>query len=148
MMGFISKLFGGNKSEKDVKLIEPVVIKINEFFASYQSLTNDQLRAKTVEFKQRISQHLTEIDADIARLKQEAEAMPVSEMQNRDAAYQEIDKLVKDRDTKIEEVLKEILPEAFAVVKETAHRFKDNAELISTATDLDRDFSINKQYIR
>src|ERR1700712_1195579 len=128
MMGFISKLFGGNKSEKDVKLIEPMVVKINEFYASYQSLTNDQLRAKTVEFKDRIKKHLTEIDADIARLKQEAEAMPVAEMQNRDVAYQEIDKLIKDRDKKIEEALKELLPEAFAVVKETAHRFKDNAE--------------------
>ncbi len=94
-MGFISKLFGGNKSEKDVKLIEPVVVKINEFYASCQSLTNDQLRAKTVEFKDRIKKHLAEIDADIARLKQEAEAMPVAEMQNRDVAYQEIDKLIK-----------------------------------------------------
>src|SRR6195952_5196506 len=148
MMGFISKLFGGNKSEKDVKLIEPVVIKINEFFASYQSLTNDQLRAKTVEFKQRISQHLTEIDADIARLKQEAEAMPVSEMQNRDAAYQEIDTLVKERDKKIEEVLKEILPEAFAVVKETAHRFKDNTSITAAATELDKILSTKKDYIR
>ena len=103
MMGFISKLFGGNKSEKDVKLIEPVVTRINEFFAAYQTLTNDELRAKTIDFKDRIKQHLSDIDADIARLKQEAEEMPVSEMQNRDVAYQEIDKLVKDRDTKIEE---------------------------------------------
>src|SRR5664279_1526966 len=106
MMGFISKLFGGNKSEKDVKLIEPVVVKINEFYASYQSLTNDQLRSKTTEFKERIKQHLTEIDADIAKLKQEAEDMPVAEMQNRDVAYQQIDKLIKDRDKKIEEILK------------------------------------------
>src|SRR5450432_4414836 len=148
MMGFISKLFGGNKSEKDVKLIEPVVVKINEFYASYQSLTNDQLRSKTTEFKERIKQHLTEIDADIAKLKQEAEDMPVAEMQNRDVAYQQIDKLIKERDKKIEEVLKEILPEAFAVVKETAHRFKENTEIISAATDLDKNLSVKKEYIR
>src|SRR5450432_1709727 len=148
MMGFISKLFGGNKSEKDVKLIEPVVVKINEFYASYQSLTNDQLRSKTTEFKERIKQHLTEIDADIAKLKQEAEDMPVAEMQNRDVAYQQIDKLIKERDKKIEEVLKEILPEAFAVVKETAHRFKENTEIISAATDLDKAFAAKKDYIR
>jgi len=147
-MGFISKLFGGNKSEKDVKLIEPVVVKINQFYASYQSLTNDQLRAKTAEFKDRIKQHLTDTDAEIARLKRDAEAMPVSEMQNRDVAYQEIDKLIKDRDKKIEEILKEILPEAFAVVKETAHRFKENTEIAAAATELDRTLSIKKEYIR
>ena len=147
-MGFISKLFGGNKSEKDVKLIQPVVVQINEFYAAYQSLTNDQLRAKTAEFKNRIKQHLTAIDADIARLKQEAEAMPVAEMQNRDVAYQEIDKLVKDRDKKIEEVLKDILPEAFAVVKETAHRFKENTEISATATELDKTLAVKKEYIR
>ena len=148
MMGFISKLFGGNKSEKDVKLIEPVVVKINQFYADYQSLTNDQLRAKTAGFKDRIKQHLAETDAEIARLKQEAEALPVAEMQSRDTAYQEIDKLVKERDKKIEEILKEILPEAFAVVKETAHRFKDNTEVIVTATELDKELSVKKDYIR
>ena len=148
MMGFISKLFGGNKSEKDVKLIEPVVVKINQFFASYQTLTNDQLRAKTVEFKERIKQYLTDIDAAIARLKQEAEDLPPAEMQGRDAAYQEIDTLIKDRDKKIEEVLKEILPEAFAVVKETARRFKENTEIVATATELDKTLSIKKDYIR
>ena len=65
MLGFISKLFGGNKSEKDVKQIRPVVGQINEFFQQYQSISNDELRNKTVEFRSRISQHLTEIDATI-----------------------------------------------------------------------------------
>jgi preprotein translocase subunit SecA len=119
-MGFLSKLFGGNKSEKDVKLITPVVAKINEYFASYQSLSNDALRAKTTEFKERIKKHLEPIDATIAKQKEDAEALPASEMQQRDVAYREIDKLVKDRDKEIEVVLKEILPEAFAVVKESA----------------------------
>ncbi len=148
MMGFISKLFGGNKSEKDVKLVEPVVAQINQFFTTYQSISNDQLRAKTTEFKQRIQDHLSEIDQEIARLKVEAENMPAEEMQNRDASYQAIDQLIKDRDKKIEEILKEILPEAFAVVKETARRFKDNAEMMAAATDLDRTLSIRKPYIR
>ncbi|MFT3936632.1 MAG: preprotein translocase subunit SecA [Chitinophagaceae bacterium] len=148
MMGFISKLFGGNKSEKDVKQIEPVVAKINQVYASYQSLTNDQLRAKTAEFKSRIQEYLAETDAEISKLKQEAEAMPVSEMQNRDVAYQEIDKLVKERDKKTEEILKEILPEAFAVVKDAARRFKENTEIVSTATELDRNLSVKKDYIR
>ena len=148
MIGFISKLFGGNKSEKDVKQIEPLVGKINQYFASYQSISNDELRGKTAEFKERIKQHLSAIDAEIAKLKEDAEAMSVDEMQNRDIAYQQIDKLIKDRDKQIEEVLKEILPEAFAVVKETARRFKENNEIIAAATDLDKDLSVKKGYVR
>ena len=65
----------------------------------------------------------------------------------KDAIYKEVDKLKKDRDKKIEEALDEILPEAFAVVKETARRFKENTELVSTATELDRDLSVKKDYV-
>ncbi len=148
MIGFISKLFGGNKSEKDVKQIEPLVVKINQSFAAYQSLSNDELRGKTVTFKDRIKQHLSAIDAEIAKLKEDAEAMAVDEMQNRDLAYQQVDKLIKDRDKQIEEVLNEILPEAFAVVKETSRRFKENKEIVATATQQDRDLSVTKGYVR
>ena len=145
MLKLLNKLFGGNKSEKDVKKIEPVVGIINNFFAEYQTLSNDELRNKTNEFKQRIQVHLTEIDAAIIAKQQEAEALPESEMQGKDALYKECDALKKDRNKKIEEILKEILPEAFAVVKETAHRFKENTEIISKATELDRSLSISKQ---
>ena len=65
MIGFLSKIFGGNKSEKDVKLITPQVGKINEFFIAYQSLSNDELRNKTVEFRERIKEYLSEIDTQI-----------------------------------------------------------------------------------
>jgi preprotein translocase subunit SecA len=148
MLGFFSKLFGGNKSEKDVKQLEPIIAKIKQFSDSIQSLSNDQLRNKTVEFKQRIKDYLKNIDAEIAGLKQDAEALPVHDMMGRDVAYQQIDKLIKDRDKQIEEVLKEIAPEAFAVVKETARRFKDNTEVVSTATELDKHFSVKKPHIR
>jgi preprotein translocase subunit SecA len=148
MLGFFTKLFGGSKSEKDVKQIAPVVGKINQYFEAYQSLSNDQLRHKTLEFKARIKEHLNEIDTEISNQKQAAEALPVSEMMGRDAAYQQIDKLIKERDKQIEEILKEIAPEAFAVVKETARRFKENTELVATATELDKTFSIKKDHIR
>ena len=147
MLGFISKIFGGSKSEKDVKKIEPYVAKINDFFAAYQSLSNDQLRNKTQEFRQRIKEHLTEIDAEIAQKNTTAEELPFNDLLGKDAIYQEVDKLKKDRDKKIEEALEQILPEAFAVIKETARRFKENTELISTATQLDRDLSVKKDYI-
>ncbi|MBS1512530.1 MAG: preprotein translocase subunit SecA [Bacteroidetes bacterium] len=147
MLGIISKLFGGSKSEKDVKKISPQVEKINQYFTQYQSLSNDELRNKTAEFKQRIAAHLTAIDQNITAKKEAAEALPVSEISQRDVIYKEIDELKKKRDTQIEEILEEILPEAFAVVKETGRRFRDNETLISTATDLDRDLAVKKDHI-
>lgn len=147
MLGFISKIFGGSKSEKDVKKIEPYISKINGFFAAYQSLSNDQLRHKTQEFRQRIKEHLAEIDAEIAQKNTAAEELPFNDLLGKDTIYQEVDKLKKDRDKKIEEALEQILPEAFAVIKETARRFKENTEIIATATQLDRDLSVKKDYI-
>jgi preprotein translocase subunit SecA len=147
MLGFISKLFGGSKSEKDVKKIEPYVAKINHFFNLYQSLNNDELRNKTQEFRQRIKEHLKEIDAEIAERNAAAEALPFNDLLGKDAIYQEVDKLKKERDKKIEEALEAILPEAFAAVKETARRFKENTEIIATATQLDRDLSVKRDYV-
>ncbi len=147
MIGFISKMFGGSKSDKDIKVIQPLVDKINEFYTGYQSISNDELRAKTNEFKERISQHLESIDGAIANQQQEAEALPLTDMAGRDAAYQLIDKLKHDRDDQIEVILKEILPEAFAVVKETAHRFSSNTELVAAATDLDKQLSVKKSHV-
>jgi preprotein translocase subunit SecA len=147
MIGFISKLFGGNKSDKDVKKIQPIVQKVSEHFAGYDSLSNDQLRQKTQEFRQRIQAHLTSTDEAITSKNKQAEELPFNDLMGKDAIYQEVDKLKKDRDKKIEEVLEEILPEAFAVIKETARRFKENTEIISTATQLDRELSVKKEYI-
>jgi preprotein translocase subunit SecA len=147
MLGFISKIFGGSKSEKDVKKIEPYVGKINQFFASYQSLSNDELRNKTQEFRARIKEHLAEIDGEIAAKNAAAEALPFNDLMGKDAIYQEVDKLKKGRDKEIEVILEKILPEAFAVVKETSRRFKENENIIATATQLDRDLSVKKNYI-
>src|ERR1019366_8140070 len=137
-----------NKSEKDVAKILPYVEKINQFYQQYQSLTNDELRNKTQEFKQRIKEHLKEIDGEIASKQKEADELPAEEIHAKDAIYQSVDILKKERDKQIETALDAILPEAFAVVKETAHRFKENTELVSTATELDRDLSVRKDYVR
>src|SRR6476659_10814834 len=148
MAGLFSSLFGGRKSEKDVKKITPLVADVNQHFASFQSITNDQLRNKTQIFRQRIKDHLKEIDEQIESKKNAAEQLPESDIQGRDAIYREADDLKKDRDKKIEEALDDILPEAFAVVKETARRFKENTEIVATATELDRDLSVEKEYVR
>jgi len=148
MLKFISKLFGSSKSEKDVQQIMPIIQKISQYYEQYQQLSNDELRNKTQEFRQRIKAHLVSIDEQIEAKKQEAENLPENEIHKRDIIYQEVDKLKKERDKKIEEILAEIQPEAFAVVKETARRFKENTELVSAATPLDRELSVKKDYIR
>ncbi|KIC90697.1 preprotein translocase subunit SecA [Flavihumibacter solisilvae] len=147
MLGLIQKLFGGSKSEKDVKSVQPTVAKISEYFAAYQSLTNDELRNKSYEFKQRIQQHLTSINGEIAELAAAAEALPFSDFTGKEAIYVEVDKLKKKRNEQIEEILKEIAPEAFAVVKETGRRFKENPVVTATATELDRQLAVKKDYI-
>jgi len=148
MLGFFSKFFGGSKSEKDVKKITPIVGKVNEYFASYQNLTNDELRNKTNEFRQRIKTHLTGIENEIAEANKKAEELPFNDLLGKDAIYQQVDKLKKERDKQVEEALEEILPEAFAVVKETARRFTNNTEIVATATQLDRDLSVKKDYVK
>ena len=87
-MSFFSKLFGGSKSEKDVKKIQPLVGEINNHFASFQSLTNDQLRNKTTEFRQRIKAHLTAIDNEISSANKRAEDLQFNDLLGKDAIYQ------------------------------------------------------------
>lgn len=148
MIGILSKLFGGSKSDKDVKKIQPVIAEINRFFNEFQSLSNDELRSKTAQFRQRIQAHLVDIDKEIADKKAEAEIENADDIQARETVYNDVDKLVKKRDEQIEEILRTILPEAFAVVKETARRFKENEELVATATELDREFAAVKDNVR
>ena len=141
MFGFLSKMFGGNKSERDVKQIMPYVTKINEYFAQYQSLSNDELRANSSKFRVRIAEALKEVDEEIALQKSEAEGLPPEQIGERDAIYRQIDELVKQRDQQLEKALLELLPEAFATMKEAARRFKENTTLESMATDLDRELA-------
>ena len=143
----LSKLFGGNKYEKDIRAIEPLVAQTNEHFARLSSLTNDQLRGKTNEFRQRIADHLSDIDKEINSIRQEAESLDVEMVDEKDELYRRVDELIKDRDKSLEVILLELLPEAFAVVKETARRFSEHTEVRSTATDLDRDLSVNKDFV-
>jgi preprotein translocase subunit SecA len=148
MFNIIQQLLGGNKSEKDVKRIRPTVARINEHFAACRQLDNNALRARTGEFRDRIRRHISAIDEEIAALNRKAEALDTADFTGRDTVYQEVDRLRKKRNEGIEEALLEILPEAFAVVKETARRFTENPEIVSTATQLDRDLSVRKDYVR
>ncbi|WP_353127681.1 preprotein translocase subunit SecA [Parapedobacter pyrenivorans] len=145
MLTFLSKIFG-SKSDRDIKHIQPLVTKIKEEYAKLDSLTHDELRAKTANFKQRISEYLSGIDKEIADLKSEAEQDGI-EMTEKTAIYDKVDKLIKERDQKLEEVLMQLLPEAFAVVKETARRFTENSEVEVTASDFDRELAASKSHV-
>ncbi|MFN5641517.1 MAG: hypothetical protein ACK45S_03855, partial [Sphingobacteriales bacterium] len=84
MFKFLSTLFGGSKSEKDIQRVTPLIKKINEYVAGYQQLTNDQLRSKTQEFKARIKEHLTSIDQQILDLNEKADALPMDDINGKD----------------------------------------------------------------
>ncbi|MBD1424201.1 preprotein translocase subunit SecA [Sphingobacterium arenae] len=142
MLKFLSKLFG-SKSERDIKSVQSIVDKIKEEYEKLSSLSHDELRAKTADFKNRIKAYLADIDQEITSLKAEADKDDV-DMGEKTALYEKVDKLSKDRDKKLEEVLLEILPEAFAVVKDTARRLTENKEIEVTATDFDRELAANK----
>ena len=141
----ILKAFVGDKSEKDVKAIQPIITKIKSFEGALQALSHDELRAKTAEFKAKIQNARADKDAKITSLKLEAEQ--TTDIDAREDIYAEIDKIEKEAYEISEKVLNEILPEAFAVVKETARRFKDNTTITVTATPKDRELSATKPYI-
>jgi preprotein translocase subunit SecA len=147
-MSFINsilKAFVGDKSQKDVKAIQPLIAKVKTFEATLSQLSNDELRAKSTEFKNKIKEARAEKDSKIGALKLEAEN--TSDIDKREDIYNEIDALEKEAYDISEKVLGDILPEAFAVIKETAKRFKENTAISVTASPLDRELSATKSYI-
>ncbi len=141
----IIKVFVGDKSQKDVKALKGALNKTNELDSALSSISHDELRAKTAFFKQRIKDARNEKDAQIAALKDEVET--IADIDQREDIYQKIDGLEKEAYDLTEKVLEEILPEAFAVMKETAKRFKENSTLTVAATPKDRELSQTKSYI-
>tara|TARA_B100000767_G_scaffold61584_1_gene57336 strand:+ start:7470 stop:10817 length:3348 start_codon:yes stop_codon:yes gene_type:complete len=149
MIGSINKLikrFVGDKAEKDIKLMNPLVDKTNEFFATYAALTNDELRGKAEELKQRIAEYIAEEEDEIKEIKTKADKEGVS-ITDKEDYFERIDKLTETSDEKLEEVLNEILPEAFATIKETARRFMINDEVRVTASKMDKDLAAERDAI-
>lgn len=144
MFKIFKNLFG-TKYDRDVKLYSPIVEEINKHFDTYANISNDELRNKSLEFKKRIAEHLAGVDQDIETLNENA--ANEADLNAKEDLFNQIDELKKERDKHLEEVLKMILPEAFAVVKETARRFTTNESLTVTATQHDRDLAASKSYI-
>ncbi len=147
MLGLLKKILG-TKQERDMRRYESTVAEINRYFESYRSLSNDELRQKTLEFRQRIADYLREIDEQIAALHEQA--LQSEDFNEKEALFKEVDDMRKERDKALEEVLLDILPEAFAVVRETARRFTENEEVVVTATEHDRALAArpDKTYVR
>ncbi|HCS20279.1 MAG TPA: preprotein translocase subunit SecA, partial [Bacteroidetes bacterium] len=146
MIKGISKIFG-NKSDRDIKDVLPRIGKINSHFDSYASLSNDELRAKTAEFKSRIADYLSDLEKEIGGLKKRLETELEMDLGEKESIYTQLDKLKKDRNARLEDILDQLLEEAFAVVKETSRRFKENTELLVNATDFDRDLAARKPFV-
>ncbi len=140
MFGFLTKIFG-TKSDKDIKEVTPIVNKIHEAYKSITTLSNDQLRAKSAELRKRVQDHVAAETNQINEIKSRIEKDFEMDIDTKEALYKEIDEIEKGITTKMEEVLHEILPEAFSVLKDTARRFTENEEIKVTAGEIDERYA-------
>ena len=136
---FLKSLFG-DKSNRDMKLIQPIVEKVKAAYPEIQKLSNDELRAKTKELQQYVQDSAKEQKQQIAELKAKIENTPIDE---REDIFNQIDKLEKEVLDLYEQALNEVLPTAFSIMKDTARRFAENEDTIVTATDFDRELASN-----
>ena len=145
-MGFndiLKKMFG-NKAQRDLKEIEPIVELVKAAYEKVINLSNDELRAKVDELKVRIQDYVAGERKHIADLRESIEATEIDE---REKIYNEIDKLEKEITKKFDEILEDVLPDAFAIMKDTARRFTESDEIVVTATDFDRDLATTHDFV-
>ncbi|MGE5318084.1 MAG: helicase-related protein, partial [Chloroflexota bacterium] len=147
MLSFFKKWIG-TKSEKDIAEITPLINKIKEVYPLIEKLSNDELRAKTLEFRNKIWQATQAKETQIHELKDKIENDPEMDMDEKEKIYEQIDILDKENYEITQEVLNEILPEAFAVIKDTARRFKENETIEVTASQMDRDMAATRESIQ
>ena len=141
---FLTKLFG-NKSQRDLKEITPYVEKVKAVYPSIKELSNDELRGRIDAIKQSIQDYVADERAKVNSLR---EGIDGKELEEREAIWAEVDKIEKEITDKMEVVLEEVLPEVFAIVKDTARRFAENPEVVVTANDFDRDLATRFNFVR
>lgn len=140
---FLSKIFG-SKADRDYKLVQPYLEKVLSIEQNLLNLTNDELRERVFKLREGINQYISSDSNHISDLKEKAENLDIWE---REAIFNEVDKIEADIDKKLETYLDNILPEAFAIVKETAKRFKNNSEIEVTATDFDKELATHNDFV-
>ena len=146
MLDAIFKKLFGDKSQKDLKELLPIVDQVNHEFDKIHGISDDELRGKTKDFQERIKTHIQSISAEIVEMKKKTELDTVS-IAEKEQYFEEIEKLEKKEDDQIEEALMEILPEAFAVVKETARRLVNNESLKVSATEMDNELAQKHDHV-
>ncbi|MDD2630895.1 MAG: preprotein translocase subunit SecA [Bacteroidales bacterium] len=147
MFKTVLKKLVGNKADRDLKAINPILTATLKAYETIKDLSNDELRAKTQEFKARIAEHIQPETTQIAELKLQIENDPDMDVDQKEKMYEEIDKLETTSYEKTQEILGKVLPEAFSVMKETARRFKDNETVEVTATQMDRDLAARYDHV-
>ena len=138
----ILKTFVGDKTKKDLSKITPLIAEINQHQNSFEKLSHDALRQKTAAFKQQIAEARNNFDATIEQLQKDVKE--TNDIDAKESLYQQIDTQEEEAQKAVEDILNLILPEAFAVVKETARRFVENTTIEVTATASDRELSQQK----
>ncbi|MDG2329953.1 MAG: preprotein translocase subunit SecA, partial [Flavobacteriales bacterium] len=144
--GIIKKLLGGSESGADLKEINPLVEKAKEEFAKLSQISNDELREKSASFRKRIASYISDEENQLVDLEKRANAANTA-ITEKEQLYASIDKIKKEIDNKLEIILEEILPEGFAVMKETAKRFSENEQIEVSASSLDIELSETKEHI-
>ncbi|NVJ86408.1 MAG: preprotein translocase subunit SecA [Algoriphagus sp.] len=139
----IAKVFG-TKSDRDIKELLPKVKETNQIFAGLAKLSDEELRAQTSEIKDKVNAYLKDYDEKIESLRSEVESLPADAIHQKDQLFSQIEEIEKNRDKALEEVLEQVMPQAFAVVKETARRFKENGKLVVNATIKDKELAARK----
>ncbi|MFL2598381.1 MAG: preprotein translocase subunit SecA [Flavobacteriaceae bacterium] len=146
ILNSIIKTFVGDKTKKDLKKITPLVSKINDYQKNFESFSNDQLRKKTTQFKSLLSKENQSFSKNIESL--ENQVLNTSDLDEKESIYKQIDQEKEESQKNTENILNSILPEAFAVVKETARRFVINKQMEVTASSYDRELSQLKSYVQ
>ena len=145
LINSILNVFVGSKSKKDLKEVDGIVKEVLSFESALSSLNHDELRNKTIEFKDKIQLVRTPFNEKVLELKNRIDSS--NNIDEKDELFQEIDSVLETSNSKVDEMLNEMLPEAFAVVKETAKRFKENSEIMVKASSFDMNLSSEKAYI-
>ncbi len=147
MLKLIAKIFG-TKSEKDIKRIVPLVEQSKQEYEKLQAITNDQLRDETRKIREQIDSELKPIDDNLAALHQKIADNPDLDINEKETIFSQIDKIEEERNKELEKVLMKVLPKTFAIVRETARRFKENEQLEVTAEDYDRVYAATHENVK
>jgi len=141
----LTKIFG-SKSERDIKQLTPYVDKINAIYSELHDITNDELRKKAQEIRREIEDYIKQPEQEKEQIQERAERDDI-DVEEKEQLYKKVDDMEKEIDGKLEDILEQDMPRAFAIMRETAKRFKENKEIEVTASDFDRELAAKKDYV-